>query len=60
MLLAQGGPKQASPLRWSRPYHRAGPFAKVRGPLPTCRPAYLTPPAAQTLPSPSTPRSEIS
>ena len=42
MLLAPGGPKQASPPSRSRPYHRAGPIG-VRlirtADLPTCRPA---------------------
>ncbi len=44
MLLAQGGPKQASPPSRSRPYHRAGPIGArliLTADLPTCRPADL-------------------
>jgi hypothetical protein len=44
MLLARGGPKQASPPRSSRPNRRAGPCGArliLTADLPTCRPADL-------------------
>ena len=69
--MASGGPRQASPLRLSRPNHRAGPSAKGRGrpaDLPTCRPADLPTCRIWVLDfshrsevsPPSTPRPEIS
>jgi hypothetical protein len=44
MLLARGGPRQASPPRRSRPNRRAGPCGArliLTADLPTCRPADL-------------------